>query len=752
MNSLKIIGKKIERIDGKDKVTGRLKFMGDMQMENMAFAALVHPPIAHANIRSIDTSEAESFPGVVRVVTAKDIPGINLHGLLRKDQPVLCDEKVRYLGDSVAVVVAESKQAASEAAKLVKVDYQPLPIYLTPKESLAEGALPIHVDCPDNVLARPSHKKGNVEEAFEKSHLIVENVYTTPYQEHAYLECESGIARPLPEGGVEIFIGCQNGMRVQRDLSSVLGLPLEKIRVHSHPLGGGFGGKEDLLLQGLLCVCAMVVDRPVFLELSREDSFLISTKRVPFEIHMKTGVDRDGKIIAHQAYVLGQAGAYDSYSSAVQAFAMENVCSIYDIPNIDVRGEMVLTNNALSGSFRGFGNNQSTFAMESQIDIIAHQLKLDPLDIRKKNSAREGEAYVYGQTMSKDQFSIRTLERAESSELWKFREKWKSESPKPWIRRGVGIATGQHGNGIGSVIPVDASRARLRLCDDGRLLLVFGHDDMGQGTITTLSMIAAEYMQMPVDNVDVINGDSFLTPDSGPSTASRTTFITGNAIRLAARKLKLAIAYELGISIEDLVFDFENKQINGYTYGQIAAMLPEKSREHEGVAIFKTPPEKLSFGLHYMTTQVTQISAVEVNTLTGQTRVIENIIVPAAGRVINKLGYDGQCEGGAVQGQGYALNENFRTNKDGAPITKNFQTYLLPTMADTPKITILPIEDEIEDGPFGARGVAEPATILGAASIANAIFDAVGIRMCDVPFDQERILLALDENKRASKR
>jgi len=740
-----ILGKEVIRKDGPQKAEGSLKYMGDLFFDGMLYGRLVLPPVPHAYLKGIDCQEAEAMPGVVKVVTAADVKGTNLHGLCSVDQPSICKDHVRYLGDFIAVVVAETAEEAEKAVPLVKADYEVLPFYLTPEEALAPGAVVIHEQCPGNIRCALSHKKGDVGEGFEQSDIILENTYTSPYIEHAFLECEAGVARPLEDGGVELWTPTQYGIRARRQLSELLGIPLEKVHVHSHPLGGGFGGKDDLILQGAICACALACGKPVKIVLNREESFLLGPKRIPAKITMKTGVDKSGKLIAQKVFVETTSGAYDAYSTAILCSMLENVCGVYKVPNFEAEGRNVVTNNAYTTAMRGFGNNQVNFAIESQMNILAEKAGISPYEIRKINAAKAGERTAYGQKISPSFYSEKALDTAESSDLWQHREEWKKGAEHPWIRRGVGMALCQQGIGIGSVIPVDASHAELVLHEDGSLTVKFGNEDMGQGCITTLCMIASESLKIPYDRIDYVCGDTDAELDSGPITASRTTYITGRAVLIAAEKLKKAMADVLGIRKEDL--SFEDGKVNGYTYQQLAVMLGPDDCTQNGGASFRNPDIEIEFGLHYMTSQLAQVSAVEVDTLTGQTKVVETVTAPASGKIINKLGYEGQCEGGIVMSQGNALYEKYRTKQDGFPLTKNFQTYMLPTISEAPKITILPVEDPEEDGPFGARGIGEPTSVPGTAAIAAAIYDAVGIRFCDLPCDQETVLMAIAEKE-----
>ncbi len=740
MPDFKWVGKRVPRTDGEGKATGRTKYMGDVQLDGMLYGKMLHPSIPHAVIKSIDVSDAEKMPGVVKVVTAGDVPGKNEHGLVVKDQPVLCGDRVRYLGDTVAVVLAETERAAEAALAAVKVEYEPLPSVMTAAEALAEVAPKIHPD--GNLIAHYDYINGDVEKAFNQAAAIAEHVYTTTYQEHAYLETEGGAARPTADGGVEIWCPAQNGMRVRRDLADILALPLEKIVVHSNPLGGGFGGKDDLLLQGILGVCALASGRPVKIVLSREESYLVSPKRVPFEIHIKMAAAADGTFIANKVYALARGGPYASYVGAILSFALESACGFYYYPNTDISGDAVYTNNCYTSAFRGFGNNQMNFAVENAIDILAEKLEMDTVAIRRKNVLKGDMRHSYNQILSPGAYADQTLERLEQTWLWQNRETFKAGASEPWLRRGIGLAGCQQGVGLGNACYPDESICDVELTPAGRLQLYFSNEDMGQGSCTTLRMIAAEAAHMPLDRISSTCGITSMTPDSGPITASRVTYISGLAIMDAVEKLLEAIAALFGQTVEELTFSDDG--VNGLKWAEIAARLAPESRRQSARRVFEDTDVQISFGLHYIQSHLSQIVGVEVNTLTGQTRVLKTEIVPAAGTIINPLGFEGQCEGGAVMSLGYALLENFMSDENGRPITKNYQTYLLPTITDMPEMDIYPLEDAEESGPYGARGVGEQVSVPGTAAIIGAVYDAVGVRIFDLPCSPERLLTAMN--------
>jgi CO/xanthine dehydrogenase Mo-binding subunit len=720
MSRFRYIGEKVIRKDGRLKATGELQYMADMQMKGMLYGVLVHPAYAHATISELDISEAMQYPGVVSVITAADVPGLNRHGLMLKDQPVLCEKTVRYLGDTLAVVVAHSLESAHEAAMRVKVTYTRLPEVNTAAEALQENAPVIHEG--GNLAAHYSYAGGNVNEAFENAAVIVKKTFNTQYHEHAYLETEGGIARPLPNGGVEIWVGCQNGNRAARDISLILGVPEEHVILHSDPMGGGFGGKDDLTLQGILALCAVVTQKPVQIDFTREESFLVSPKRMPMEIRMKMAAAADGTLLANEVQIIGTCGAYACYAPAILSLAVEHACGMYYFPNVDVTADLAYTNNWLVSAFRGFGNVQMNFAVESMMDMLAEKVNMNPIDFRRKNVLRSCEKNSYGYQMCDSNHTDEILKRIEDTKLWENRDTFRKAADKPWLKRGIGFAACFQGVGLGNHCIPDSSTARVELHADGTFSVCFGNEDMGQGSTTSLLIIAAEVLQISPDKLTVVCGISGKTPDTGPTTASKTTYITGWAVCRAAENLLNEAASVLDCRREELVL--KDEQVNGLTWKEIYGRLSEEARRQEGFAEFQNVEEKYNFGVHYIYTYLSQIVGIEVNTLTGEIQVIHTEILPAAGKVINRLGYEGQCEGGALMSLGYALYENFVSRTGGA--TKN---------------DLYPIEDREKTGPFGANGVGEVVSVTGTAAILNAVYDAIGLRITDLPCNMEKILL-----------
>lgn len=743
----KVIGKKVRRDDAVAKATGALKFFGDLAPEDCLHGAIHRAAHPHAEILAIHAEQALAAPGVVDVITWQDVPGVNLFGIGGLDQPVLCRDKTRFIGDPIAVVIAETEELARRAAPLVQVEYRELELVTDFRVARQPDAPPVQAG--GNVASHFEWKTGDVEQYFTDGYVVVEHDYKTQYQEHAYLETEVGIARRTDDGGIEVWAPAQYPHRDIQQLARILDISEEKVHCHNSPLGGGFGGKDDMAMQPLAAVAAWKLNRTVRIALNREESFLYSTKRVPFTFHMKTAADRQGNLMAHQVTAYGDVGPFTGISVAVFNYGVENACGAYYFPNIDITGEAVFTNNAHTGSFRGFGNNQLNWGLETQLDEIADRLQMDRLKLRAKNLTQSGKRLSYGHVHEGCDGLIESFRQAKQSWLWTHQEEFKAGAGQPYLKRGVGIASGQHGNGLGNALK-DEGMARLELQEDGTFTVYLAMVDMGQGLLTTAHMVAAEALQVPYESVQVVLGETDLSPDAGPTTASRSSYVGGNAICDAAKRFKKQAAEFLTGQFRSATPAENGLCCDGavLTWRELYPLLRQGLTEATGKCVVPVTDLNIQIGLHCMHTHVTQVTGVEVNTLTGKVDVLATEILPAAGTVLNRLGYEGQCEGGVAMAMGYAVMEDYRFGKDARPLTKNLQTYLIPTVRDIPAIHITPIESYERSGPYGAKGLGEPVTIPGAPAITNAIRDAVGITILELPATPERVLQLLAEKAR----
>jgi len=705
-------------------------------------------------IKKIDISKALKLNGVVAVLTYNDIPGLNGFGIAIQDQPVLCYDKVRYIGDAVALVACETKELLDKAIDLIEVDYEPLPVVEDPLKALEKDSPKVHEN--GNIHLHTKIDKGDIEKGFKEADLIIENEYRTGRQEHAYLETESGFAfYDEDEDLLTIFCGGQYPFRDQIQIARVLAIDPRKIRIIDEPMGGGFGGKDEITTQIHLALLAYHTKRLVKMEIERDESIVFSWKKHPMILRYKTGVKKDGTLTSNEIYIYADTGAYASLGGPIVNLAVEHSCGPYRVPNTHIEGFCIYTNNGVSGAFRGFGVNQVTFAMESQMDEIAEKLNMDPVLLRRKNILKKGDETGIGSKIETSIGLKKILDEIEKHPLYKDREKNKIDSSE-YKKYGVGIAISYQGTGLGVGLP-DYGACWIEMRRDGGFNVYSGSVEIGQQMKTTLKLIALEALKISdEDKVFIITGDTSITPDCGTTTASGATYRSGRAIEIASKKMIDILKKEVNeifniptdeIKIEDGIFkNLNDEKIT--TYEDLAEILYDKRRlpKTEGHFNFPTSKTKIpgAFGLpHYIFSFSGAIALVEVNILTGKTNLIKAVNLIDGGRVINKIGFEGQSEGGIVMGMGYALMEDVII-KNGEFLVKNFSTYLIPTSMDSPyQIETIPIESFEELGPYGSKGIGETTMVPIAPAITNAIFNATGKRIKQTPATPERVFFAL---------
>lgn len=755
-SELKWVGKSVKRIDGPEKVTGEQLYKTDLAFENMVWGKVLRAKYPFAKIRSIDTSKALAHPGVVCVLTHEDVPGFNGFGIVTPDQPVLCEDVVRCTSDAVALVAAETLEAAEEALGLIEVDYEPFEAVTDPESAMVQGAPKLHPD--GNIHTHVQIKNGDVEKGFEEADFIFENTFYSPRQMHAFLETEGGWGVLEEDGSLSIHCPSQYGHRDKLQIARALALNPERIHVYSSPNGGGFGGKDEITVQIYLALLALNTGgRPVKIHLSREESVIAGLKRHPFKVTVKTGAKKDGTIIAHKVRAIADTGAYASLGGAVVALAVEHAAGPYYIPNVDMEGFCVYTNNGVAGAFRGFGVQQAIVGIETHIDMLAEVTGLSPIEIRKKNAYRQGEKSSLGNIVQSSVGTIETLEKAEESDLWKNREMYKSQVKEPWKKRGIGIATSFHSVGMGLRVP-DYGAASIELMEDGTFKVAVAIEEIGTGNGTVYAQVAAELLKCDIELIEIIQGDTKEALDSGTISASRSTYTGGRAIATAAPKMVSLLAKAageiLGVPAEQ-VEQAENKMhvagdaSRSVTYAEIYEHLYTNRMSTRVEGHFYFPREKKELknsdgAPHYLYGYMTHVVLVEVDTLTGETDVLRVVAIPDCGKVLNPQGLEGQCEGGAVMGIGYTLYEDV-IMKDGYHQTGNFTDYIIPTIRETPIIETIPVESNEESGPFGAKGIAEVVMIPIIPAIMAAIYDATGARITHLPATPERVYQAIQE-------
>jgi CO/xanthine dehydrogenase Mo-binding subunit len=609
------------------------------------------------------------------------------------------------------------------------------------------------------VLRHASVRVGDVEKAFREAAVVVENTYRTGRQMHMFLETEAGVGILDAEGKIVLYVGGQSPYRDQMQVSRALGIQPEQVRVISTPVGGAFGGKEENTVQIHLALLALRTKRPVKMIWTREESGVAGMKRHPMIVTTKTAAASDGRLLANKVRIVADTGAYASLGPTVLDVAVENSCGPYRIANIDIDAYSVYTNNGVSGAFRGFGAPQVNFAIESNIDMIAEKLGIDRLEIRKKNALREGDVGPFGYKLLGSVGIRETLEKAEKSDLWRNREKYKSQTSSPWRKRGVAITTAVKGFGFGAL--PDFAAVSIQITSTGKFVVGVSCPEIGQGGITAYSQIAAESLHCNLDDIIIASADSQLAPDTGTSSSSMALVRGGNAILAAAPKmievLVAAAAKMLGEAKDSLTIEdsrvLSKNSTKILTFADIANELHRAGGETKVIAGYNVPrvdkPVEGSIEIpHWSYMYASAVALVEVNTLTGATKVLKFYLSPDSGSIINPQSYTGQCEGAIVQGMGFALTEDTQID-EGVVKTNNFTTYIIPTISDIPEIQVDPVETYEKIGPFGAKGLGEIGIVPVGSVVANAIYDAIGTRIYTLPATPERVYRVLHEKGKA---
>ena len=573
-----------------------------------------------------------------------------------------------------------------------------------------------------------------------------------------FLEIEAGVGMLDDEGNIVLYIGGQSPYRDQMQVSRALGIKPERVRVISTPVGGAFGGKEENTVQIYLALLALKTKRPVKMVWTREESGVTGIKRHPMIVTMKTAADRDGRFVANQVRIVADTGAYASLGPTVLDVAVENSCGPYRIPNINIDAYLVYTNNGVAGAFRGFGAPQVNFALESNLDIIAEKLGMGRLEIRMKNVLREGDIGPFGYKLLGSIGIYETLQKAEHSDVWRNRERYKSNPSAPWCKRGVAVTTAVKGFGFGAL--PDFGAASIQITPTGKFVVGVSCPEIGQGAVTAYSQIAAEVLHCDIGDVYIASADSLLAPDTGTSSASMALVRGGNAILAAAPKMNDLLLDAAGKIIgqrkEELAFK-ESQVISmknpkkSATYAEIAHYMHREGSETQVVAGFNVPrvdnPVEGSLEIpHWSYMYASAVALVEVNTLTGAMKVLKFFLSPESGTIINPQSYTGQCEGAIVQGLGFALTEETQID-NGIVRTNNFTTYIIPTICDIPEIEVDPVETYEKIGPFGAKGLGEIGIIPVGSVVANALYDATGARVYTLPATPERVYKAIREQQ-----
>jgi len=753
---LQAVGRPLPRPDAWAKVTGSARYAADLHFEGMLHAAVLRSAHPHARVLGIATERARALPGVVAVLTAEDIPGRRVHGIVRHDWPVLVGvgETVRYLGDALAIVVAETREAAERARAAIEVTYEVLPGVFSPQEALAESAPRLHEG--GNLLKKIEVRKGDVVRGLQEASEVVEETFHTPTVEHAFLEPEAAVALPpaSPEEPLVLYVGSQIPFADREQVAASLALPLERVRIVQTTVGGAFGGKEDISVQIHAALAAYHTGRPVRLVLSREESIRVHPKRHATTIHLRVGATYEGKLTAVQVEIWGDVGAYASLSEAVMTRAATHAAGPYVVPNVSVDCFAVYTNNPPSGAMRGFGVPQVTFAMETALDMLAERLGMHPLELRRRNALHVGAVTATGQLLRDSVGFPETIERVDAAVRAMGEEVLRPSAPHR--RRGWGYACNLKNVGLGGGIP-DSAGATVAVDEEGRVEVRIGAAEIGQGVVAIAAQIAAEVLGVPLERVDLIVGDTALTPDGGATTASRQTFITGNAVRLAAEQVRAILAAaaseELQTPPDRLRFlggKIESPAGQSLPLGAAARLAAQEGRPACSTQIY-TPPPTTPLGEpgddHFAYGFATQAALVEVDPETGEVEVLRVVAAHDVGRAVNPQAVVGQVEGGVMMGIGYALSEELLL-EEGHIRNPDLRRYRVPRAPRTPEVIPILVEAPSAEGPFGAKGVGEITSIPTAPAITNAIYAAVGARITRLPATPERILEAMQRKAR----
>ena len=745
-----IIGKTVPKRDGAEKVTGRTRYLHDLVLPRLAHGKILRARYPHARIARIDTSRARALPGVLAVLTGDDVEPQPFG--FAKDQVALKRRKVRCIRDEVAAVAAETPEIAEGALALIDVEYEELAAVFDPRAALEPGAPLVHEELGTNAHhLQYQFTRGDVDAAFAAAAAVVEGEYRLNFVTPACLGTMVAIAEWDAEERLTMWSTTQVPFLYQRDLAHALGIGGDRIRVLQPPVGGNFGRGLDLYpIDVIAALLARRVRRPVKIEFDRVEEFIACPTREPCVIRLRTAADRDGRLLARAAHVMIDNGAYTSWGSTTPSVMLSTVAGLYRVPNVRFDTTIVYTNNPYSGSMRGYGNPESTFAVESQMDELAERLGIDPLELRRRNATKPGDVNPQGFVITS--FAMLECLDAAAEEIRKdpppLRSGWK---------RGVGYAGMFHVGGGARVYRSDGCGAIVKLDDFGRVTLLTGATEIGQGSDTVLAMIVAETLGVPIERVDVVNSDTSVRPWDVGTHASRTTFVAGNAARLAAEKVKAQLLEMAAAELEEPAARLDVRGGFVFVKGEPQQRLPYAEvaraghfRHHGRVLVaeaFYDPPTAMldkdfQGNISAAYTCAVQAALLDVDPETGTVEVRRVASAHDVGRALNPGAAEGQVHGGIHMGLGYALTEHLVV-AEGQVLTQSFMDYAVLKADAMPEIVVRLIETVDQEGPFGAKGLGESGVIPVAAAVANAIKNAIGIRFTELPITPARVRAAL---------
>ena len=745
-----VVGKSTPKLDGPDKVTGRTCYLHDLELPRLAHGKILRTRLPHARIVSIDTSRARVLPGVLAVLTGADVEPRPFG--FAKDQVALKRGKVRCIRDEVAAVAAATATIAEEALALIQVEYEELPAVFDPLAALEPGAPLVHDERSTNLHdLRYRFNHGDVEGALAAAAAVVEDTYRLNFVTPACLGTMVAVADWDPAGNLTMWSTTQVPFLYQRDLSEALGIGGDRVRVMQPPDGGNFGRGLDIYpIDVIAALLARVARRPVKIEFDRLEEFIACPTREPCAIRLRTAADRDGRLLARDAHVTIDGGAYTSWGSTTPYVMLSTVAGLYRVPNVRFDTTIVYTNNPYSGSMRGYGNPESTFAVESQMDDLADRLGIDRLELRRRNLSKPGD-------VNPQQFVLTSFAMGECLDAVADEIRRDPPPPRPGQKRGVGYAGMFHVGGGARIYRSDGCGAIVKLDDFGKVTLITGASEIGQGSETVLAMIVAETLGVPLERVDVVNSDTSVRPWDVGTHASRTTFVAGNAARLAAEKVRAQLLAIAEGQLEEPAAALDVK--GGWV---VVKRDPRRRLPYEAVAraghfrdggrvlvaeAFYDPPTAMldkdfQGNVSAAYTSAFQAALVDVDPETGRVTVRKVVSAHDVGRALNPAAAEGQVHGGIHMGLGYALSERLVVEQ-GQVVSQTFMDYALFKADDMPDIVVRLIESIDAEGPFGAKGLGESGVIPVAAAVRNAIKDAIGVRFYELPLTPERVHAAL---------
>ena len=752
-----VVGKRVQRVEGFDKVTGDSKFIADIHLPGMLTGRILRSPYPHARIRSIDTSKAEKLRGVRAVVTAEDTIK-RPWGAFFADQYILSVGKSRYVGEEVAAVAAIDPDIAEEALDLIEVDWEPLRGVFDAEEAMLDGAPLVHDDKPNNIAMHLDLERGNIAQAFADSDVIVEDTYTSMPQWHCSIETIGSVVEYAPNGKYTIYMNTQTLFNARYRIATALGVPETDVRIIQSAVGGGFGGKSCDDNNALVCaVLARKAGKPVRVINSREEEFLAGCRpRVFMKINVKMGFKKDGRIRAKELKVIADNGAYSAKAPAITGVAAMRHDTCYKYSDVKLEAKLIYTNKIPTGAFRGFGNPSAEWAVEQAIDLGAHALGMDPMEIARINAAEVGYVSPHGNRVT-------SCELKQCLDMTEKMIDWQGKRANKAPNTGLGLACTVHVSGKRHFGDYDGSSATIKINEDGKALILSGEGECGQGVHTAMCQIAAEELGVAVEDVEISRADTDLTTFCLGAFASRLTYVSGNAVKNAATNVKQQLFDQAAEMLEANAADLTSRDGNIFVRGAegkavtVADVARARLFRHNGAPIVGSGsfdadsvlPDSTRFGNESGAYNYgVQAAQVHVDPQTGQVKVLQMVVASDCGTVIYPIGAEGQVEGGLAQGIGYALTEGLQID-EGRPINPNFSDYRIPSMRDMPPLQHAFADSYEPTGPFGAKGLGELNMDPTAAVINNAIFDAVGVRVKTLPITPEKILRALREKAKS---